>query len=81
MGDLITVFGDGLTQTISSVKEIIVVALQFGLPVGGLLLALTIGIKFFKHITGVDDALDAANANTDAFLEEYDDWIDNHPTY
>ena len=47
----------------------------------GLLLAITIGIKAYKHITGVDDELDAANANTDEFLDEYYDWLDSHPDY
>ena len=47
----------------------------------GLLLAITIGIKAYKHITGVDDELDAANANTDEFLDEYYDWLVSHPDY
>lgn len=42
---------------------------------------MTIGIKAYKHISGVDDELDAANANTDEFLDEYYDWLDSHPNY
>lgn len=87
MGDLITVFGDGLTQIIGSVKEIIVVSLQYGLPVGGLLLALTIGIKFYKHISGVSEREELLEDKEelydgfDSFIDDYEEWIDNHPTY
>ena len=37
--------------------------------------------NYIKHISGVDDELDAANANTDEFLDEYYDWLDSHPNY
>lgn len=55
--------------------------IKYAFPIIGIIIAMTIGIKAYKHISVVDDELDAANANTDEFLDEYYDWLDSHPNY
>ena len=69
------------TTILNDFKDIMLYVIKYAVPIMGLLLAITIGIKAYKHITGVDDELDAANANTDEFLDEYYDWLDSHPDY
>ena len=66
---------------LSDFKEIMLYVIKYAFPIIGIIIAMTIGIKAYKHISGVDDELDVANANTDEFLDEYYDWLDSHPNY
>lgn len=72
---------DSFQVILSDFKEIMLYVIKYAVPIIGIIIAMTIGIKAYKHISGVDDELDAANANTDEFLDEYYDWLDSHPNY
>lgn len=72
---------DSFQVILSDFKEIMLYVIKYAVPIIGIIIAMTIGIKAYKHISGVDDELDAANANTDEFLNEYYDWLDSHPNY
>lgn len=75
------IMSDSFQVILSDFKEIMLYVIKYAFPVIGIIIAMTIGIKAYKHISGVDDELDAANANTDEFLDEYYDWLDSHPNY
>lgn len=72
---------DSFQVILSDFKEIMLYVIKYAVPIIGIIIAMTIGVKAYKHISGVDDELDAANANTDEFLNEYYDWLDSHPNY
>ena len=75
------IISDSFQVILSDFKEIMLYVIKYAFPIIGIIIAMTIGIKAYKHISGVDDELDAANANTDEFLDEYYDWLDSHPNY
>lgn len=75
------IISDSFQVILSDFKEIMLYVIKYAVPIIGIIIAMTIGIKAYKHISGVDDELDAANANTDEFLDEYYDWLDSHPNY
>lgn len=75
------IMSDSFQVILSDFKEIMLYVIKYAFPIIGIIIAMTIGIKAYKHISGVDDELDAANANTDEFLDEYYDWLDSHPNY
>lgn len=75
------IMSDSFQVILSDFKEIMLYVIKYAFPIIGIIIAMTIGIKPYKHISGVDDELDAANANTDEFLDEYYDWLDSHPNY
>lgn len=75
------IMSDSFQVILSDFKEIMLYVIKYAVPIIGIIIAMTIGIKAYKHISGVDDELDAANANTDEFLDEYYDWLDSHPNY
>lgn len=75
------IMSDSFQVILSDFKEIMLYVIKYAVPIIGIIIAMTIGIKAYKHISGVDDELDAANANTDEFLNEYYDWLDSHPNY
>ena len=75
------IMSDSFQVIFSDFKEIMLYVIKYAFPIIGIIIAMTIGIKAYKHISGVDDELDAANANTDEFLDEYYDWLDSHPNY
>ena len=75
------IMSDSFQVILSDFKEIVLYVIKYAFPIIGIIIAMTIGIKAYKHISGVDDELDAANANTDEFLDEYYDWLDSHPNY
>lgn len=75
------IMSDSFQVILSDFKEIMLYVIKYAFPIIGIIIAMTIGIKAYKHISGVDDELDAANANTDEFLNEYYDWLDSHPNY
>ena len=75
------IMSDSFQGILSDFKEIMLYVIKYAFPIIGIIIAMTIGIKAYKHISGVDDELDAANANTDEFLDEYYDWLDSHPNY
>lgn len=75
------IMSDSFQFILSDFKEIMLYVIKYAFPIIGIIIAMTIGIKAYKHISGVDDELDAANANTDEFLDEYYDWLDSHPNY
>ena len=75
------IMSDSFQVILSDFKEIMLYVIKYAVPIIGIIIATTIGIKAYKHISGVDDELDAANANTDEFLDEYYDWLDSHPNY
>ena len=75
------IMSDSFQVILSDFKEIMLYVIKYAFPIIGIIIAMTIGIKSYKHISGVDDELDAANANTDEFLDEYYDWLDSHPNY
>lgn len=75
------IMSDSFRVILSDFKEIMLYVIKYAFPIIGIIIAMTIGIKAYKHISGVDDELDAANANTDEFLDEYYDWLDSHPNY
>lgn len=75
------IMSDSFQVILSDFKEIMLYVIKYAFPIIGIIIAMTIGIKVYKHISGVDDELDAANANTDEFLDEYYDWLDSHPNY
>ena len=75
------IMSDSFQVILSDFKEIMLYVIKYAVPIIGIIIAITIGIKAYKHISGVDDELDAANANTDEFLDEYYDWLDSHPNY
>ncbi len=81
LSEISKVMSESFTTILNDCKDIMLYVIKYAVPIMGLLLAITIGIKAYKHITGVDDELDAANANTDEFLDEYYDWLDSHPDY
>lgn len=81
LSEISKVMSESFTTILNDFKDIMLYVIKYAVPIMGLLLAITIGIKAYKHITGVDDELDAANANTDEFLDEYYDWLDSHPDY
>ena len=80
LSEISKVMSESFTTILNDFKDIMLYVIKYAVPIMGLLLAITIGIKAYKHITGVDE-LDAANANTDEFLDEYYDWLDSHPDY
>lgn len=67
------IMSDSFQVIFSDFKEIMLYVIKYAFPIIGIIIAMTIGIKAYKHISGVDDELDAANANTDEFLDEYYD--------
>lgn len=75
------IISDSFQVILSDFKEIMLYVIKYAVPIIGIIIAMTIGVKAYKHISGVDDELDAANANTDEFLDEYYDWLDSHPNY
>ena len=75
------IMSDSFQVILSDFKEIMLYVIKYAVPIIGIIIAMTIGVKAYKHISGVDDELDAANANTDEFLNEYYDWLDSHPNY
>ena len=75
------IMSDSFQVILSDFKEIMLYVIKYAVPIIGIIIAMTIGIKAYKHISGVDDELDAANANTDEFLDESYDWLDSHPNY
>ncbi len=75
------IMSDSFQVILSDFKEIMLYVIKYAVPIIGIIIAMTIGLKAYKHISGVDDELDAANANTDEFLDEYYDWLDSHPNY
>ncbi len=75
------IMSDSFQVILSDFKEIMLYVIKYAVPIIGIIIAMTIGVKAYKHISGVDDELDAANANTDEFLDEYYDWLDSHPNY
>jgi type IV secretory pathway TrbL component len=75
------IISDSFQVILSDFKEIMLYVIKYAVPIIGIIIAMTIGVKAYKHISGVDDELDAANANTDEFLNEYYDWLDSHPNY
>lgn len=75
------IMSDSFQVILSDFKEIMLYVIKYAIPIIGIIIAMTIGLKAYKHISGVDDELDAANANTDEFLDEYYDWLDSHPNY
>lgn len=75
------IMSDSFQVILSDFKEIMLYVIKYAFPIIGIIIAMTIGVKAYKHISGVDDELDAANANTDEFLNEYYDWLDSHPNY
>lgn len=75
------IMSDSFQVILSDFKEIMLYVIKYAFPIIGIIIAMTIGIKAYKHISGVDDELDAANANTDEFLDEYYDWLGSHPNY
>lgn len=75
------IMSDSFQVILSDFKEIMLYVIKYAFPIIGIIIVMTIGIKAYKHISGVDDGLDAANANTDEFLDEYYDWLDSHPNY
>lgn len=75
------IMSDSFQVILSDFKEIMLYVIKYAFPIIGIIIAMTIGVKAYKHISGVDDELDAANANTDEFLDEYYDWLDSHPNY
>ena len=75
------IMSDSFQVILSDFKEIMLYVIKYAFPIIGIIIAMSIGIKAYKHISGVDDELDAANANTDEFLDEYYDWLDSHPNY
>ena len=75
------IMSDSFQVILSDFKEIMLYVIKYAFPIIGIIIAMTIGIKAYKHISGVDGELDAANANTDEFLDEYYDWLDSHPNY
>ena len=75
------IISDSFQVIFSDFKEIMLYVIKYAVPIIGIIIAMTIGVKAYKHISGVDDELDAANANTDEFLNEYYDWLDSHPNY
>lgn len=75
------IMSDSFQVILSDFKEIMLYVIKYAVPIIGIIIAMTIGIKAYKHKSGVDDELDAANANTDEFLDEYYDWLDSHPNY
>lgn len=75
------IMSDSFQVILSDFKEIMLYVIKYAVPIIGIIIAMTIGIKAYKHISGVDDELDAANANTNEFLDEYYDWLDSHPNY
>lgn len=75
------IMSDSFQVIFSDFKEIMLYVIKYEFPIIGIIIAMTIGIKAYKHISCVDDELDAANANTDEFLDEYYDWLDSHPNY
>ena len=75
------IISDSFYVILSDFKEIMLYVIKYAVPIIGIIIAMTIGVKAYKHISGVDDELDAANANTDEFLDEYYDWLDSHPNY
>lgn len=75
------IMSDSFQVILSDFKEIMLYVIKYAVPIIGIIIAMTIGIKAYKHISGIDDELDAANANTDEFLDEYYDWLDSHPNY
>lgn len=75
------IMSDSFQVILSDFKEIMLYVIKYAFPIISIIIAMTIGIKAYKHISGVDDELDAANANTDEFLDEYYDWLDSHPNY
>ena len=81
LSEISKVMSESFTTILNDFKDIMLYVIKYAVPIMGLLLAMTIGIKAYKHITGVDDELDAANANTDEFLDEYYDGLDSHPDY
>ena len=81
LSEISKVMSESFTTILNDFKDIRLYVNKYAVPIMGLLLAMTIGIKAYKHITGVDDELDVANANTDEFLDEYYDWLDSHPDY
>ena len=75
------IISDSFQVILSDFKEIMLYVIKYAVPIIGIIIAMTIGVKAYKHISGIDDELDAANANTDEFLNEYYDWLDSHPNY
>lgn len=75
------IMSDSFQVILSDFKEIMLYVIKYAFPIIGIIIVMTICIKAYKHISGVDDELDAANANTDEFLDEYYDWLDSHPNY
>lgn len=81
LSEISKVMSESFTTILNDFKDIMLYVIKYAVPIMGLLLAMTIGIKAYKHITGVDDELDAANAKKVELLDEYYDWLDSHPDY
>ena len=68
LSEISKVMSESFTTILNDFKDIMLYVIKYAVPIMGLLLAITIGIKAYKHITGVDDELDAANAIRMSFL-------------
>lgn len=81
ISDLIS---SGFTNVLDTFKDIIVMAIKFGFPIVGVFIVVSAAVKIFKIITKdseYEEAFNSQKADTDQFLSEYEDWLNDHPTY